>query len=160
MARHHLRPATAADAELLYRVYASTRTEELAPLPWTAEQKEAFLRMQFRAQDTDYRKNYPSARFLVILAGDAPAGRLTLDRRPDELHVIDIALLPEHRSAGLGSALLREVLAEAEQAGLPVRIHVEVMNRARRLYERLGFRPVAEHGLYLLMEWSPPARVS
>jgi hypothetical protein len=40
------------DVEFLFRVYASTRTEELAPVPWTDEQKQAFLRQQFDAQSS------------------------------------------------------------------------------------------------------------
>ena len=36
-------------------------------------------------------------------------------------------------------------------------IHVEMSNPARRLYERLGFAPVEEHGVYLLMERRPGA---
>jgi ribosomal protein S18 acetylase RimI-like enzyme len=73
--------------------------------------------------------------------------------------VVDLALLPAHRGAGLGTALLREVFDEADAAGLPVTIHVEVMNRARRLYERLGFRQVATDGAYLLLA-RQPARLS
>jgi ribosomal protein S18 acetylase RimI-like enzyme len=34
-----------------------------------------------------------------------------------------------------------------------VTIHVEVFNPALRLYERLGFKKVAENGPYHLMEW-------
>lgn len=152
-----LRRVAPGDEELLYRIYASTRSEELAPVPWTAAQKEAFLRMQFRAQSLDYGANYPAAEFLVILVAGEPAGRLYVDRRDDELRIVDIALLPEHRGAGIGGALLRELLAEAAAAGKPVRIHVESMNPALRLYERLGFRRTDDHGIYHLMEWTAGA---
>jgi ribosomal protein S18 acetylase RimI-like enzyme len=140
------------DEELLYRIYASTRFEELAPVPWTAAQKDAFLRMQFQAQSQDYAANYPDAVFQVLLVDGTPAGRLYVDRRSDELRIIDIALLPEHRGAGVGSTLLRGLLAEAAAAGKPVRIHVERMNPALRLYERLGFRRTGDDGIYFLME--------
>jgi ribosomal protein S18 acetylase RimI-like enzyme len=143
------------DEELLYRIYASTRTEELAPVPWTEEQKQSFLRMQFRAQSADYAANYTGAEFLVVLVGGEPAGRLYLDRRDDELRIVDIALLPEHRGAGVGGAILRDLLAEAAAAGKVVRIHVERMNPALRLYQRLGFRQIADLGVYFLMEWRP-----
>ena len=148
------RPVAPGDEEILYRIYASTRSEELAPVPWTAEQKEAFLRMQFRAQSLDYAGNYPDAAFQVILVDGTPAGRLYVDRRGDELRIIDIALLPEHRGSGIGGALLRELLAEAATAGKPVRIHVERVNPALRLYERLGFRRTGDDGIYFLMEWT------
>ena len=136
-----------------YRVYASTRYEELAPLPWTAEQVEAFLQMQFRAQSLHYHTYNPDAAFDVILCGGAPAGRLYVDRRPDEIHIVDIALLPAFRRLGIGSRLLAGLLAEARDAGLPVRIHVEAKNPARNLYQRLGFVPTGMTGVYDLMEW-------
>jgi ribosomal protein S18 acetylase RimI-like enzyme len=149
-----LRAVATGDEEILYRIYASTRTEELAPVPWTEAQKEAFLRMQFQAQSQDYAANYPDAAFLVILVDGAPAGRLYLDRRQNELLIVDIALLPEHRGNGVGGTILRDLLAEAAAAGKPVRIHVEHLNPALRLYERLGFRRIGDGGIYLLMEWT------
>ncbi len=152
-----LRPVVPGDEEFLYRTYASTRTEELAPVPWTEAQKAAFLRMQFGAQSRDYAANYPHAAFLVILVDGAPAGRLYVDRRQDELLIVDIALLPEHRGGGVGGAILRDLLAEAAAARKPVRIHVEHMNPALHLYERLGFRPIGDQGVYLLMEWTAGA---
>src|SRR3712207_2371416 len=41
------------------------------------------------------------------------SGRLDVARWPDELRIVDIALLPEHRNAGVGTALLRELQAKA-----------------------------------------------
>ena len=152
-----LRPAGPDDAEFLYRVYASTRYGELAPLRWPPEKVEAFLRMQFRAQDTHYRQYYPGAAFDVILVGGVPAGRLYVDRWPDEVRVVDIALLPEFRGAGVGTHLLAGLLAEAAAAGRRVSIHVEALNPARRLYQRLGFVKTSGSGVYDLMEWVPPA---
>ena len=151
-----LRPATPNDAEFLYRVYAHTRYDELAPLRWPPEQVEAFLRMQFRAQDTHYRVHYAAATFDVVLCGGVAAGRLYVDRRSDEIRVVDIALLPEFRGAGVGTFLLARLQAEAAASGRAVSIHVEVNNPARRWYARLGFVPVGENGIYDLMEWNPP----
>ena len=151
------RPVEPGDEELLYRIYAGTRAEELAPVPWSEAQKEAFLRMQFRAQSLDYAANFPDAEFLVILAGGEAAGRLYVHRRADEVRIVDIALLPERRGAGIGGAILRSLLAEAAAAAKPVRIHVEHLNPALRLYERLGFRRTGDDGVYLLMEWLPDA---
>jgi ribosomal protein S18 acetylase RimI-like enzyme len=148
-----LRPAAPEDFDFLARVYASTRTEELAPVPWNAEQKAAFLRAQFEAQDKYYRENYTGAEFLVILDGEVPAGRLYVDRWPDEIRLMDIALLPEHRGKGIGTRLLNDLQEEARAAGKPLRIHVERMNPALGLYERLGFAPVEDRGVYWLMEW-------
>lgn len=153
-----LRPARDDDEPFLFDVYASTRAEELARVAWEASEKEAFLRMQFAAQHRFYHEQFPTTEFQIIQAGDRPIGRLYVDRRDDEIRIVDIALLPAHRNAGIGSALLRELLAEAAAAGKPVRIHVERFNPALRLYERLGFRQVGDNGVYYLMEWSANGR--
>ncbi len=149
------RPSTVEDREFLYRLYASTRQEELAQVPWTDEQKEDFLRFQFDAQDKYYKEEFPAARFDVVLRHGEPIGRLYVDARHDEIRLIDIALLPEHRGAGLGGRLMKGVLAQGEATGLPVQIHVEHNNPAMRLYDRLGFEKVEEQGVYWLMRWTP-----
>jgi len=143
------------DREFLCRLYASTRQEELAPVPWSEPEKEAFLRLQFDAQDRHYQEHFPAAAFQIIELDAQPIGRLYVDRRADEIRLIDIALLPEFRGAGIGTALLMELIDEAAAAGKPLRIHVERFNPALRLYQRLGFRPLEEHGVYLLMEYRP-----
>jgi ribosomal protein S18 acetylase RimI-like enzyme len=152
-----LRRAGAEDAELLLRVYRATRAEELAVVPWTDAEREAFLRQQFTAQDAYWRQLRPRTRRYVVEVGGRGAGRLYVDRTAQEIRIVDIALLPEFRGAGVGTALLRGVLAEGEAAGLPVTIHVERGNRARRLYGRLGFERVADAGAYDRYERRPPA---
>lgn len=149
---HRLRPAGAEDRDFLLQVYASTREEELRLVDWSAEQKAAFVHMQFEAQDTDYRRNYEAASFDVIEVDGEPAGRLYVDRRADDIRIIDITLLPEYRGRGIGTGLIRGLLDEAATDRKRLSIHVEVNNPARRLYERLGFVQVEERGLYLLME--------
>jgi ribosomal protein S18 acetylase RimI-like enzyme len=150
-----LRPACDHDYEFFARVFASTRAEELAPVPWPDEQKRAFLAQQFAAQSAHYAQHYADASFDVILVDGEPAGRLIVARRSDEILIVDIALLPEHRSRGVGTRLLRSLIDEAGASGIPLSIHVEVNNPALRLYERLGFRRVADQGVYLLMECDP-----
>jgi ribosomal protein S18 acetylase RimI-like enzyme len=152
-----LRPVRDADGPLLLRVYAGTRAEELAPLAWSREQKAAFVAQQFAAQTAHYSQHYPGMTANVILLDGVPAGRLLVDRRDDAILIVDISILPEHRGRGAGSVLLREVLDQATAARKRVVIHVERFNRALRLYERLGFRVVGDHGVYLRMEWHPAA---
>ena len=149
------RPITPDDEEFLRQVYASTREEELALTDWDTAQKEAFVQMQFAAQHRYYQENYRQTTFDVILVDGQPAGRLYVARWAKQIRIVDIALLPEYRNAKIGSALLHELMTEAAAAGKPVSIHVERYNPALRLYTRLGFVPIGEHGVYLLMEWTP-----
>jgi ribosomal protein S18 acetylase RimI-like enzyme len=147
-----LLPVAPGDEEFLYRVYAGTRAEELAVVPWDDAQKDAFLRAQFGAQDRWYHEHYPRASLELVVLDGEPAGRLYLHRGENEIRIVDIALLPEHRGKGIGSALLRDLLAEADAAGKRVTIHVERLNPALRLYERLGFSVAADKGVYLFLE--------
>jgi ribosomal protein S18 acetylase RimI-like enzyme len=155
MERLALRPVEPRDDEFLYRVYAGTRTEELAVLAWDDAQKEAFLRAQFDAQSRWYREHYARATYEIVLVDGEPAGRLYLHRGETEIRIVDIALLPEHRGNGVGSSLLDNVLAEADASGKRVTIHVERFNPALRLYERLGFTVAEDKGAYLFLERSP-----
>jgi ribosomal protein S18 acetylase RimI-like enzyme len=145
------------DLPLLSRIYASTRSGELAHVPWTDAQKAAFLDSQFHAQHTYYQQNYPAALWLVIVRAGEAIGRLYLDRWAREHRLIDISLLPAHRGRGYGTALLRDLIAEAASAGKALSIHVEKNNPAMTLYGRLGFKPVGEHGIYDLLELHPAA---
>lgn len=150
----HLRPVRDADRETLLAIYASTREDELARTDWSAAQKAAFVAMQFQAQTAHYLTNYPGAEFLLIEADGRAAGRLYRHRREGGVRIMDIALLPDFRSQGIGTRLLRALQAEAAAENIGLSIHVEGFNPARRLYERLGFRPAADAGVYILMEWS------
>src|SRR5690242_17194357 len=94
-----LRPITAEDEAFLYQVYSTTRDDELALVDWTDDQKVAFLRMQFEAQHRFYLSEFAEAAYDVILLDGQPIGRLYVDRRPDEICILDIALLREHRGA-------------------------------------------------------------
>ena len=152
-----LRPVEPGDEGFLYRVYASTRQEELAKIGWTEEQKEAFLRQQFEAQSRYYRENYGGAGFSVILSGGVPAGRLYVMRWPEEIRIMDIALLPDHGGKGIGTKLLETLISESEASGKPLSIHVERFNPALRLYERLGLELREDKGVYLFMQRTPGA---
>jgi ribosomal protein S18 acetylase RimI-like enzyme len=154
------RALTDSDLPFASQVYASTRIEELAPVPWSGAEKAAFLDMQFRAQHAHYQQHYKTAEFFVIVRRSEPIGRLYLDRWAREHRVVDIALLPEHRGQGLGTALMRDLIDEAEAARKALSIHVEKFNPAQRLYERLGLVRVGDTGAYDLMRRDGPAAAS
>jgi GNAT superfamily N-acetyltransferase len=154
-----LRELRADDDDFLYRVYAGTRTEELAPLGWSEAQSDAFLRMQHQAQRSDYWRNYDTARFHVVTCDGVDAGRLYVERRDDELCIVDIALLAPWRGRGIGTQLLAELAREADTDALTMHIHVEYNNPAQHLYLRHGFVfcDEAAGSIYRLMERLPRA---
>jgi ribosomal protein S18 acetylase RimI-like enzyme len=157
------RSITTSDEDILAEIYASTRREELAPLiDWSKAQKEAFLRQQFEYQHHYYQQTYTDATYELITQRDEVLGRLYVDRREEEIRIVDIALLPEHRGRGIGGAIIQSLLDEAGRRdhGKVVRIHVEHNNPALRLYQRLGFRQIEDKGVYKLLEWRPAAVIA
>ncbi|MDX6658727.1 MAG: hypothetical protein QOH62_3520 [Solirubrobacteraceae bacterium] len=150
-----LRPAGDDDRALLLAIYASTRVEELSVTGWSDEAKAAFLAQQFAAQDSHYRLHHPDASYDVITVGGEPAGRLYVERGERQILLVDVALLPGFRGRGVGTAVLRQVMAEADAAGKVLSIHVEKTNRAQSLYARHDFAAVADHGVYLLLQRQP-----
>lgn len=141
------------DESFLYQLYASTREEEMQVWGWEQQAAETFLNMQFRIQQQSYRHQYPDAEQRIIFLGGSPVGQYRLNRGMEELIVVDISLLPVWRNTGLGTLLFRLWQKEAEQADKGIRLHVLRANRGRKLYERLGFIPVREEGLYIEMVW-------
>lgn len=136
-------------------VYASTREEELGPVPWSDEQKDAFVAMQFAARLAHYAQHYAGMTSDVVLVDGQAAGCLLVARWAQEIRIVDIALLAACRGRGAGSELLGMLMAEAAGAGKRLSIHVERESRALSLYERLGFRRVGETGVHLRMECDP-----
>lgn len=151
-----LRPAADEDRSFMLSVYASVREPELEASGLPREQWGPFVEHQFQAQSQAYA-SYRDTSFDVVLVDGEPAGRLIVARWPAELRVVDIALLPQFRGRGAGEKLMRSLLAEADERGVKASIHVERFNPAQRLYTRLGFRMVAENGVYLLLERPPVA---
>lgn len=154
------RPEEPSDEPFLLQLYASTRASEMQLVPWDTAQKEAFLRSQFALQTHHYRKYYADASFLIVQRDGQDIGRLYVHRSDKCLLVVDIALMPAYRGAGIGGQLMRGVLSEAAAAGKTVQIHVERNNPALRLYQRLRFRVLEDMGIHFRMEWSPNSAAS
>jgi ribosomal protein S18 acetylase RimI-like enzyme len=146
------RPVMQEDQEFLFRLYASTRLEEMAVTGWREIQVEEFLRMQFSLQHTQYIQNYKGASFDIILVDGIPAGRLYVDRGEDSIRVIEISILPEFRRKGIGGSILRGLTEEAEAKGKIISLHVEMNNPVLGFYKTLGFREKELRGIYFYME--------
>jgi len=147
--------ATASDQEFFYCTFASTRAAEVALTGWSPEQQESFLRMQFEAQTRGYLLQTPEAQYWVIRQDGTPVGRLIVDRTANDIHLIDIGLLPEFRGQGIGSTLMAALIQEAKQQRRPIRLFVERFNHSLQWYEGLGFKVIGEGQIYLEMVWQP-----
>ena len=150
-----LRPYRADDQEFLFKLYASTRLHEIAGFGWPPAQQEMFLRMQFDAQRRSYEMAYGHAEHQIVEQDGQPIGRMMVSRNEGSRLLVDIALLAEHRSHGIGGELLRELIRECARDRVPLRLQVLKTNPAVRLYERLGFKHTGEDQMYMQMELRP-----
>lgn len=143
------------DTPFLYKVYRSTRIDEIGLAHWPEAEREEFIRSQFTLQHTQYMENYENAQFDIIMLNDEQIGRLYVQRTEKDIRIIDIALLREYRQKGIGATLLSELVQESEEKELPLSLYVEYNNPAMKLYNRLGFVKEDETGVYHLMNRKP-----
>jgi len=150
-----LRPATPNDERFLYRLVYDHMAETLMASLWDPQVQEPLLKMQVEGQRAAYASQYPSADYAIIMYDDEAIGRIIMERGPNTHYLVDITILKKYRQKGIGTWLMRALCTEAEMMRKPLRLHVFVTNRAKRLYERLGFRTIEDGEVTLLMERAP-----
>jgi ribosomal protein S18 acetylase RimI-like enzyme len=152
------RPITDKDLDFLSKVYADTRADEMAVSGWEQEKIDEFLKMQFNIQHKQWMENYKGAQFDIILYNKAPAGRLYVLRKEDDIRIIDIALFRQFQRQGIGSKIMNDLITEADEKQVKLSLHVEHNNPAMGLYERLGFKKGELIGVYYFMERPPKTK--
>jgi ribosomal protein S18 acetylase RimI-like enzyme len=137
-----LRPADSQDFDFLFSLHTLT---------FRTYVEQTWGRWDDAEQLNRFRKDFDrSYRRIIVLRGEDIGCIWTEDQ--DSLIFVDyIAVLPEYQRRGLGTKLVRQVLAQADERGIPVCLNVLKVNPARSLYERLGFRVVGgdEHRHYM-----------
>ncbi|SCB58248.1 Ribosomal protein S18 acetylase RimI [Rhizobium aethiopicum] len=150
-----LRPAKQDDLPFLRQLYHSFRSDELARIPWSQEDKQVFLDQQFNLQHRYYVAAFPQTDFLIIEKDGTSIGRLYIDFDADIWHIVDIGFLPERRNLGLGSGTLKAIQHAAVTREIPgIALHVDRNNRrAYDLYMALGFMVIETTVTHIRMEW-------
>ncbi len=133
-----LRTAIADDRPFLARLFAACRADDFAPLgePTAAQ----LLKGQFGLQYDSYHEQFDPAGDQIIQVRSEPIGRIWVNSNGGAWHLVDIAVLPEHRGHGVASTLLRDLIDQAKVNSATVSLYVRTDNiGAQRLYQRLGF---------------------
>ncbi len=147
-----LRPALPSDYEFLAILYATTRSDELDRAGFPLDQRAAFCRMQFEAQQRHYRLYFARASDQIVLLDNGEIGRVLVTRAPDEIFLVDIAIMPDCRNQGIGSQLVVSLIAESKSKCCPLRLYAEKNSRAQALYLRFGFFVTGDEGVHDMME--------
>lgn len=144
------RPATAADRDWLWETKSRCLRKYVEQTygPWD----EDIQRARFDA-------SFEPGEFQVISTRGRDAGFTGLRHEAREIQLFNIMIAPEFQGWGLGTAVLRDLLAEAQSRRVPVRLQVMKVNPARRLYERLGFVVTEETPTHFRMVWEPVGKV-
>ena len=144
------RPAVADDHGFLRALYATTRPDLDA---WDAAAREAFIDLQFHAQQRGWAAAFPDSTDEVLLLDGRPVGRLWIAWLPDACVLVDMTLFPEHRRGGLGTRIIGAVLSEADRRGVPARLTVERTNAPSLAFcARLGFAVTGGDKVYVRLE--------
>jgi ribosomal protein S18 acetylase RimI-like enzyme len=150
----HLRPERPGDRDFRFDLFCKSRLPEWDLVQLDPGVRHQLMAMQFEAQTTSYAAQFPNARFDIIELEGKPIGRIVVDRPGDTIYIVDQAIVPEFRSRGAGSAIMRALMDEAAAAGLPVRLTAADSNDpSLRLYLRLGFRQLDQAVMYMELEW-------
>ena len=142
------RPAVAADRDWLW----ATKIRCLR----------GYIEETYGAWDEDTQSARFDATFLpeemkIVSVDGRDAAFTAVRNEPDAIHLLNLMVAPEFQNRGLGAAILRDLIAEAQARGLPVKLQVMKVNPARRLYERVGFSvvPAEEIPTHYRMVWRP-----
>jgi len=147
-----LRPASEVDYDFIWHVAATTMREYV----------DAIWGWDDAWQEQRFRGNFTAAPWHVIVVDGQDAGATQYDRRPadGDLFLANIYLLPEFQRHGIGSAIVKGLMAEAVAANLPFALTVLKSNPdACRLYERLGLRVDDENAERYFMSTEAPGNV-
>lgn len=153
---YRIRPALASDEPFLWEMfYQALHVEGQEPYP---------LDVLSRPHIARYLKDWGGEGdlgFIAVDEGERPVGAVWcrllkgeekgfahLDEQTPEL---GIAVSPEHRGRGLGTALLAHLLEKAKELYPAVALSVSPKNRAIELYRRLGFEVVDVRESYPIM---------
>ncbi|OGT54764.1 MAG: hypothetical protein A3E01_18800 [Gammaproteobacteria bacterium RIFCSPHIGHO2_12_FULL_63_22] len=143
-----VRPAHIADAAMLYELHVATMRQAI----------EATWGWDDTWQQQDFRARFlPEGTQIILVAGEV-VGVLETEVRPEAFFVVNIKIKPDRQSTGIGTSVLRWVMATAASQHIPVRLQVLLANvRARQFYERLGFQATEQTATYLHLQYHTPA---
>ena len=148
-----LRRCDASDDAFLYDVFVTTWQDEVAALP-NQNLAQHVLRIQHIAQERRFASGFPGHERFVVLEDGESAGRLYVDQSGSDVVLLDLTLLPGFRGRGLGSRVVRDLLAEAAREHRKVTLRVpRRQRRATDFYTRLGFRLVSVDDVDNFFDW-------
>jgi len=140
-----LRPASVADVEAVAELRAVVLRADLQRLGRYDERR---VRQRLR-------NGFGPAHTWIVEVGGVFAGCVSLRPAEDAHWLEHFYLAPQVQGAGIGTAVLRALLARCDRDGIRVRLNVLQGSAARRLYERHGFALETEDAVDVFLVREP-----
>lgn len=147
------RPVQADDEPFLKSLFATTEYERLPLAKLEPSLVKKILRTEFNGHHQYFDQVDCEKSDALLLVNGQPVGRLIVLQNQDEIRLADLALMPEVRNRGLGTALIESLQVQARLSNRPLRLTVMKDSRARNFYRRMGFYKCDETETHLLLEW-------
>ena len=141
------------DEKFLKKLFRTTREREMEIAGLPEEERVKFVNFQFLARKQHYDEYFSSADNLIILSDGKPIGRHMLSRGKREYRLVLTEILPEYQKKGIGSRLVKDFLAEAAQADMPVRLQVQKYEAHLGFLLKLGFVKTGSSDYFIQLEW-------
>ena len=106
-------------------------------------------------QRNTFQQHFNPAECQIIAYQGRACGVVSVLERETEVFLKFIEVLPDYQNQGIGTAVIKSILEEAQHSGKPVSLQVLKVNPARSLYERLGFLNTGETATHYLMRATP-----
>lgn len=149
----NMRPAMAADGPFIESLYKSTR-DDLKTIDAETGFIEELIEQQYHAQTVGYGEKFPNAMYFVVEKVNQKIGRVVVDFGPNEVRVVDIALIPTARNQGFGQGIIKSLQYAAVSSGVPLTLTVAAGNiAATRLYAKMGFQCIEQAPTHSLLAW-------
>lgn len=149
----NFRPITEKDESILYDIFLSSRPDLYQLVLTNDSFSTNLIKQQFELSQSYMNKDELSSRYLISYE-DEVAGKVFLRHGDTVDEIASIALLPKYRNMGIGSYVIEKIINNATENKKKIKLQVAWYNDdAKRLYKRLGFKEIRNHGVYVDMSY-------
>jgi GNAT superfamily N-acetyltransferase len=106
-------------------------------------------------QEASFLERWVVGEVRVITCDGAEVGWLQSRMEHGSLFLVQLFVESGFQGRGIGTEVLKRLMSEASEAGVPMTLGVVKSNPARRLYERLGFAITHEDDRKFYTKWEP-----
>lgn len=150
-----LEPIVPAHQELVYAIFLASHPELTGIEGMAEDQLQGLCRLQFAIRQEQLRQLYPAAERNLILLDGVAAGLISIDLGSD-IRIMEIGLLAKYRRQGIGSHVLKNIIAKANTLGKNISLQVLWCNQAAyQFYQKLGFSFVQSNDVTDEMVYRP-----